>query len=317
MFSKKSIGLLLSKLFQSTDWKRLRQESPYTLAVLLLADQEIYENEEKIKVLIDIMKVPYFEKDELILTEKNNINLLKEIKICLSKNDVSNPVSLTYINSILGNNKPLFIKDKLLDWKCKSVNSKINRMFHGNKIENIESKRKTAYVIVGMKGAGKTTVLNKLANKNFIIFETYRILEKMYEENYISKKSLPKAHLWKEEIVKYGVNYLNLKTSKKKIFFSSLVRNEEIEFLKTVFNLKLFHIATPNQLRYKRLLSRGREIEKTINNLVMLDCRRMGLWPGYETNDVGALISQCSHTFLATSEKEVTNICKQIKTLTL
>jgi len=74
----------------------------------------------------------------------------------------------------------------------------------------------------------------------------------------------------------------------------SLLRHEELLYLSHHGRLVPVFISASNRVRHERTRTRGRDCERVASEreLVILDAHRGGEWPGYETNDLGGLVSQ-------------------------
>ena len=151
-------------------------------------------------------------------------------------------------------------------------------------------------MIVGHKGAGKTTVLEII--NTFGFYTTELSIQWKYLE-LLGFDREEKEGKWSTGVVSLVYDNLLSRISMNPIFMSGFSRPAEINFLqKKEFDCRIIEVTADLALRYQRTIKRGRGLEDqlSIEEFYKKDLRRLGQAEGYRTNDLNGLLSLAFYT---------------------
>lgn len=225
------------------------------------------------------------------------------------------PKALAYLNGLLGHRFQVR-GSELVHEQARAIYRRQLRIF-GQRIYPLPRARKQNIIvcIVGLKGCGKSSIIQALASRGEQTLEVYRELEEIRQKDAKLFASLSPAHLWRDEPLRIGFERRGFhKEMPKRLFIGSLLRHEELQYLTNFGRLLLIYISASNRVRHERARLRGRAIEQQASEekLIELDAHRGGEWPGYETNDVGGLIAQASFTVTNNAYTRVDRVAQRI-----
>jgi dephospho-CoA kinase len=109
-------------------------------------------------------------------------------------------------------------------------------------------------------------------------------------------------------------NQLNQLNQKNKIIIDGIRNPGEIEFLKKNPNFVLIGVKAKRELRFKRLLSRGKKWDpKNYEEFLKVDKRDLGLKEGKSGQQVGKCLAYCD--YVLTNNKDVVNFQRKVEKL--
>jgi len=295
MFSKTTLGIMIKKILQGEFKISLGYDSVLMILSLLLADLEIYKDNASFLRVIDWLSLLYgfngslkqvekFTDEDVILFLRNEV--IKDDKI------INSPKTMAYLIGLLGDDYDYTKNDSV----CNNIYRRQLRIFHGYSIfsSSITNTNIKPIVLVGLKGAGKSYILNELERRGEVVHEIYKVFDEVKINRPDLLFNLPNSNKWESELMEIGFKYRGWTDSfPEKFFIGSVLRMSEFKKLSLLGMPKVIYIKSSNELRHGRIRKRGRIIEKNAheNWLIELDAHRGGEWPGYENNDVSSLIS--------------------------
>ncbi|MEK7495652.1 MAG: AAA family ATPase [Patescibacteria group bacterium] len=177
--------------------------------------------------------------------------------------------------------------------------------------------------VVGQIASGKGILVNYLTSHfNFISFSLSSIVHDELKKKGIKKFTRQTLQDVGDELRRgYGDEVLArrldeaIKGQKKENIVIEGIRNPaEIEFLKKNQNFILIGVKANRELRFKRLLSRGKEWDpKTYEDFFKVDRRDIGVGQNKSGQQVGKCLAYCD--YVVTNNKDLKDFQKKVERL--
>ncbi len=177
--------------------------------------------------------------------------------------------------------------------------------------------------VVGQIACGKGILVDYLIKKlGFISFSLSSILHNELEKKNIKEFARKTLQDMGDELRKrYGDSILAkraiktlLKQGKDRVVIEGIRNPGEIEFLKKNPNFILIGVKAKRELRFKRLLSRGKPWDpKNWNDFVKVDRRDLGVGQGKSGQQVGKCLVYCD--YVLTNNKDLKDFEKKVERL--
>jgi len=177
--------------------------------------------------------------------------------------------------------------------------------------------------VVGQIACGKGILVDYLIKKlGFISFSLSSILHDELEKKNIKEFARKTLQDMGDELRKrYGDSILAkraiktlLKQGKNRVVIEGIRNPGEIEFLKKNPNFILIGVKAKRELRFKRLLSRGKPWDpKNWNDFVKVDRRDLGVGQNKSGQQVGRCLVYCD--FILTNNKDVKDFQRKVDVL--
>lgn len=289
MFSRTALGRFVRRALRGLVEGCTPAEQPLLFVSLLLADAELFQDDTTLPRLVDCLSVQYGAHGTARFAEAVDARIASKIVTVLSELEPAELILVQpYLSGILNKDLPGITKRK-----ARSIYLRQRRIFHCDHHQfKVRESAVTPVGLVGLKGAGKTYIMDELKRRGEAVHEIYRWLDQVRAHQ---PTSLPlKPSDWEDEPLMLGLQYRGWQEQPPRRFFvGSLLRLSEMSYLAAFGKPEIVYVEAPNAIRHDRARRRGRVIEQhaTESQLIQLDAHRGGEWPGYETNDVGSLIA--------------------------
>ena len=178
--------------------------------------------------------------------------------------------------------------------------------------------------VVGQIAAGKGILVNYLTkNLNFISFSLSSVVHTELKKKGVKKFTRQMLQDMGDELRRgYGREVLAYRVIKAindqkmdRVVVEGIRNPGEIEFFKKNHNFILIGVKATQKLRFKRLLSRGKEWDpKTYKDFLKVDRRDIGVGQNKSGQQVGKCLAYCD--YVLTNNKDVKDFERKIKKLT-
>ena len=184
-------------------------------------------------------------------------------------------------------------------------------------------KKYIVYVgVVGQIASGKGILVKYLTERlNFVSFSLSSILHDAIKKKNIrefTRQTLQDMgdklrREYGDDVLARRLNEVIIKEQKKSRVVVEGIRNPgEIEFLKKNTNFILIGVKAKRELRFKRLLSRGKPWDpKNWNDFVKVDRRDLGVGQDKSGQQVGKCLAYCD--YILTNNKDLKDFERKIK----
>lgn len=291
MFSGTKLGWLVDKMLRNEVGGIETQACPLLMMNLLLADASLFRDSMTIPRIMQWLRKTYGEDGVYRLQEALPLRHLRLLLEQAEEDEIvkGDRVATDYVRALLGKDPlPAAGRESI------AIHRRIQRTFHGV-VPGLATATKgvTPICVLGLKGSGKSHILAELRAQGEETHEVYGYLDVMHQRDG-SVRGLPEPSQWENEPLMMGLRDRGWdRLPPKRFFVGSLLRLSEIGTLCEMGNPIFIQIEASNEIRHRRTRERGRKIEADASEdwLVELDAHRGGEWPGYETNDLGTLLS--------------------------
>ncbi|MFH0856624.1 MAG: hypothetical protein V1860_01870 [bacterium] len=294
MFSKTTLGRFVEKILQRADLGIFQKKHELAIISLLLADAELYRDSETYTRIIERLRSIYGDDGLERWTEPvPSPAILDSIRVALQDQTIIYSSSvMAYLSGLLGIPISQLIPDA--NRISVAINGRMRRVFYGHLPQfTIIKNGFTPVGIIGLKGSGKSYLIQELLRRGEHVHEVYTCLDEMRSTNSPLLSALPHPSKWETEPLRLGFQFRGWDVNiPQRFFVGNLLRLSEIAELYRIGNPLLVYISVPNRLRHERARWRGRLIEAQAseNRLIELDAHRGGEWTGYEANNIGSLV---------------------------
>lgn len=294
MFSKTTLGRFVEKVLQRADFGIFQKQHAFAIVSLLLADAELYQNSEtNIRIIKQLRSIYGDDGLERWTEPVPSQAILDSVRAILYDQTITYPSSVTaYLSGLLG--VPISQVIPGANRKSFAINGRLRRVFYRHLPQFAPARNGfTPVGIVGLKGSGKSYLIQELLRRGEYVHEVYTWLDKMRISNSPLLSALPHPSQWETEPLRFGFQFRGWDENMPQRFFvGNLLRLSEIAELYRIGNPLLVYISASNRLRHERVRRRGRMIEMNAseNRMIELDAHRGGEWMGYEANDLGSLV---------------------------
>ncbi len=316
MFSETGLGSFLREVYSGSYLELLREESTLALSTLLLADESITHDVSTQNELRHVLDRIYGDTGTWRWYENPVSECIssKLAQVIVELNSAGYLKAEAYITGLIGglDESAIFMKNRL----CQRIYSRAFRIFHGQRYALSPQGSNLFIGIIGLKGSGKSSVLSIFEKEGDEVLELYRELDRIKEDCPAKLAALPLRENWEDEPLQLVLQQRGVTAqTQRQIFLGSLLRWSEAELLSCYGRVIFIHLQSTNALRHTRAKIRGREIEKSADQgwLIELDAHRDGLWPTYEQNDLGGLVSLCGYAITNNQDVSPDNLHEQIK----
>lgn len=318
MFTSTELGRFLTNYYYQNNNGGDLTMYPFLHVSLLLAEIELSDSPEKRILLLAALEKIYGDRAEWTAIEKTlPQELLKQLH-CITKSvdALRIPKVMAYLRGILDYDADF---SDFNDELSISIYRRQRRIFHKEKhtVSGNDYSQKIV-CLLGLKGSGKSTIIKDLSDRGENVLEIYYEISRLKISGDCRVDQLPPPPLWRDEPLRLAMDTKGYIDNLPPTFYiGSLLRHSEISWLYSLGKPIFIYISASNRIRHKRARRRGREIERqaTDSALIELDAHRDGLWPGYETNDVGGLISQSLFTVTNEQDDETKLVADEIQSI--
>lgn len=316
MFSKTILGQFIDQVLRGEFNRIADTDHALTVVCLLLADAELYRDKNTLPRIIEWLQPIYGDSGTPRLAELPPTSELCAVVSNVINDGViqSSPNVMAYLCGLLGLSQDM--ETLAASRTASAIYRRQLRVFHGFRPNFISSRTNTTpIVLLGLKGSGKSMLLKALEARGEIIHEIYSSLDTARVVRPELLSSLPEAKNWEAEPMEIGFQFHGwTKEWPQRFFIGSLLRLSEVRVLSQIGHLQFIYIVSPNALRHTRASNRGRRIESGASEswLVELDAHRGGEWPGYESNDLGSLLTLAHYTVVNDGSNSIDVLVNQI-----
>ncbi len=312
MFSRTVLGRLVDQALRGALHGIATHDHPLLMVNLLLADALLFRDQHTLQRIIEWLRPIYDNQGAFRLYEETpSYDVQTMLRMIVDDETVSaNPTALAYLRGLAD----LAPASNAPRTAC-AVYRRMRRVFYRESPGFLPSETNiTPIGILGLKGAGKSLVLKQLITRGKEVHEVYEHLDSMSRRG-ADLTGLPEPCQWEAEPLMLSLHDRGWHRAwPRRFFVGSLLRLSEAEELYRIGRPVFIHVTASNEMRHVRVRNRGRRIEVATSDdwLVELDAHRGGEWPGYETNDLGTLVSLAGLTVMNDGTRSVDELVEEI-----